>query len=183
MEKIFPTIETPRLKLRQPRAADVQPLLRMMQDKAVLRYFGIEPFKSEQESLAEVAWYNRIFDESKGIWWIITEKGAGDYIGDVGFFKYEKRHARAEVGYKLSPSFWRRGIMTEALTQVVAYGFAEMGLNRIEALADPRNTASLRMLEKLHFGVEGILREYEIENGAPVDLAMLSLLKREWSAL
>ena len=183
MEKTFPTIETPRLKLRQPRAADVQPLLRMMQDKAVLRYFGIEPFKSEQESLAEVAWYNRIFDESKGIWWIITEKDTGDYIGDVGFFKYENRHARAEVGYKLSPAFWRRGIVTEALTQVVDYGFAEMGLNRIEALVDPRNTASLRVLEKLHFGAEGIMREYEIENGAPVDLAMLSLLKREWSAL
>ncbi len=182
MEKIFPTIETPRLKLRQPRADDVKSLLRMMQDKAVLRYFGIEAFKSEQESLAQVAWYNRCFAESKGIWWIISEKDVGAYIGDVGFFKYEKRHARAELGYKLSPAFWRRGIATEALTQVVTYGFAEMGLNRIEALVDPRNTASLRVLEKLHFGTDGILREYEIEDGAPIDLAMLSLLKREWSA-
>ncbi len=182
MGKTFPTIKTPRLKLRQPCAADVKPLLKMMQDKDVLRYFGIDPFKSEQESLAEVAWYNRIFDESQGIWWIISEKDAGDYIGDVGFFKYEKRHARAEVGYKLSPAFWRRGIVTEALTQVVDYGFAEMDLNRIEALVDPRHTASLRVLEKLHFSTEGILREYEIEKGAPVDLAMLSLLKREWYA-
>ena len=183
MEKTFPTIETPRLKLRQPCTDDVRPLLRMMQDQAVLRYFGVEPFKSERESLAQVAWYNRTFAESKGVWWIISEKDAGAYIGDVGFFKCEKRHARAEVGYKLSPAFWRRGIVTEALTQVVDYGFVEMGLNRIEALVDPRNTASLRVLEKLHFGAEGIMREYEIENGAPVDLAMLSLLKREWPAL
>ena len=182
MAKTFPVIETPRLKLRQPCAADVEPLLRMMQDKAVLRYFGMEAFKAEQESLAQVAWYNRCFDESKGVWWIITEKDVGTYIGDVGFFKYEKRHARAELGYKLSPVFWRRGIATEALTQVLAYGFAEMGLNRIEALVDPRNTASLRLLEKLHFTTEGILREYEIENGAPIDLAMLSLLGREWPA-
>jgi len=182
MTESFPTIETPRLTLRQPNKADAGGLLRALQDEAVLRYFGMEPLQTRQDALDEIAWFNRLAAESKGLWWIITKKGQGQYLGDLGFFKYEKKHARVEVGYKLLPVHWGQGFATEALRHVVAHGFATMGLNRIEALVDPRNTASLRLLGKLGFAKEGLLREYEFERGAPVDLAMLSLLKREWSA-
>ena len=70
--------------------------------------------------------------------------------------------------------------MTEALSSVLASGYEVMELNRVEALVDPRNEASLRLLLKLGFTREGVLREYEYEKGAFIDLVMMSLLRREW---
>lgn len=58
---------------------------------------------------------------------------------------------RAEVGYGLASSAWGRGYMDEALRCLLAYGFSELKLNRVEADIDPRNSASARSLERLGF--------------------------------
>lgn len=176
----FPVLHTKRLTLRQAGVADVLPLLRIMQDPEVLRYYGMPPLETEQAALAEIVWFNQVFEQGAGIRWVIARRDTPDYIGDIGFFKHEKQHARAEVGYRLVHSCWGQGLMTEALTAAVEYGFTQMALNRIEAMADPRNGATLRVLDKVGFVREGLLREYEIEQGQPVDLVMLSLLRREW---
>jgi ribosomal-protein-alanine N-acetyltransferase len=178
--KPFPVIETRRLKLREPLDTDARELMRVTQDKAVMRYYGMESMKSEEEALREIGWFNRIFAASEGIRWVITEQGNDRYVGDAGFHKYVPAHSRAELGYKLASAYWRQGLMTETLSQVMRYGFLEMGLNRIEALVDPRNTASLELLKKLGFKAEGVFREYEHEKGKFIDLAMLSLLRSEW---
>jgi ribosomal-protein-alanine N-acetyltransferase len=89
---------------------------------------------------------------------------------------------RGSIGYELARPFWRQGIMSEALTAILALGFGEMGLNRIDAVVLPDNLASIRLLEKLGFCNEGLLREYENwGNKGFVDLCMLSLLKKTWS--
>ena len=137
-------------------------------------------WKEDPRAIAEIEWFNSLFEDDEGIRWVIAERECDEYLGDAGFFRYKPAHARAEIGYKLRPAYWDRGIMTEALGAVLEYGFLEMGLNRVEALVDPRNGASMRVMAKLGFSNEGILREYEIEHGQPVDLAMLSLLRREW---
>jgi ribosomal-protein-alanine N-acetyltransferase len=176
----FPIIRTARLMLRKPSERDAQKLLQVSQDKVVMQYSGMEVYKTEQDALEEINWFNGIFDDSRGIRWIICEKNTDEYIGDVGFHNHSQTHSRAEVGYKLSRLFWRKGIMTEALSKVLEYGFGEMQLNRIEALVDPRNTASRKLLEKQQFKTEGVLRQYEYKGREYVDLAMLSLLKEDW---
>jgi ribosomal-protein-alanine N-acetyltransferase len=69
--------------------------------------------------------------------------------------------------------------MTEALHSVIAYGFDHLRLNRIEAWVMPENRASSRVLEKLGFSSEGVLRERGFWKGTYHDLEMFSLLKRE----
>jgi ribosomal-protein-alanine N-acetyltransferase len=150
------------------------------QDEDVMRYFGTEPFTAEEQALDAIAWQQRIWAEGTGIRWVITEPDHDAFIGDVGYFKLERQHRRAEVGYLLAKAYWRRGLMTEAMTAVLDYGFASMDLNRVEALVDPRNAASVGLLRKLGFAQEGLLRDYEFERGAFIDLYMLSLLRREW---
>jgi ribosomal-protein-alanine N-acetyltransferase len=178
--RAFPVLETERLVLRQACQADVGAFLRVAQDDAVMRYYGVKPFKTEQQAVEEIEWQHRIYADGTGIRWVITERDRGLYIGDLGYHEIKAQHKRAEVGFKLARAHWRRGLMTEALTAVLDYGFASMGLNRIEALVDPRNTASAGLLDKLGFTREGLLREYECERGAFVDLYMVSLLRREW---
>ena len=69
--------------------------------------------------------------------------------------------------------------MREALKRVLDFGFGTMELNRIEALVFPENLPSHRLLQKLGFQREGVLREYEFVKEKFVDLTMYSLLRRE----
>ena len=179
-EKIFPVLETERLRLRQPRETDVEQLLAITQNEDVMRYYGMEPFNTEQEALEEINWFNDQFTKVKGIRWVITKKPQDAYVGDIGF-GYVAQHSRADIGFKLAQVYWRQGLITEAMNKVIAYGFETMKVNRFEATVDPRNVACKSLLETFRFTKEGLLRDYEFEKGAFVDLAMYSLLKREWS--
>ncbi len=70
--------------------------------------------------------------------------------------------------------------MTEALIGMLDYMYDNIDLNRVEALVDPRNEGSLRLIEKQGFQRDGLLRSYEFERRAFVDLYMLSLLREDW---
>lgn len=177
--KAFPILETARLRLRQLRESDAQQLLGITQDEDVMRYYGMEPFASEREALDEIHWFNDHFEKTTGIRWAITLKPHDEYIGDVGF-GYVAQHARADLGFKLVRAYWRQGIMSEAMSLVIAYGIESLRVNRFEATVDPRNVACVGLLEAHGFRKDGLLREYEFEKGAFVDLAMYSLLRREW---
>ena len=181
MAAAFPVLHTERLVLRRPVERDAQGLFRVARDPEVMRYYGVEPFATHDQALREVDWCNRIYAESTGIRWIITLRGQDEYIGDAGYSKYVAEHSRAELGYKLAQAHWRRGIMAEALTQVLDHGFQALELNRVEALVDPRNEASFKLLQRLGFDAEGVLREYEYEKEAFIDLVMMSLLRRQWN--
>jgi ribosomal-protein-alanine N-acetyltransferase len=179
----FPVLRTERLILREPRDSDAEGLWRVSRDRNVMRYYGMEPFRSFQEARQEIGWMRDLYSNDLGIRWVIVERrrDTDGYIGDVGFHNYAPRHGRAELGYKLHRDFWRRGLMSEALGAVLAHGFTSLGLNRVEALVDPRNAASLGLLHRLGFSDEGLLREYEREATGLVDLIMLSFLRREWA--
>ena len=105
----FPVIHTERLTLRKPTYDDVQPLLELSQDDEVMLYYGMEPFKEEKQSRDEIEWFLKIWREGTGTRWVITLKDDDDFIGEIGFYEYEKKHRRAEIGYKLSRSYWREG--------------------------------------------------------------------------
>ncbi len=178
----FPVIETERLILRKPTDEDIKPLYELSQNEEVMLYFGTEPFLKEAQAKEEVDWYLKIWKEETGTRWVISLKGGEDLIGEIGYFDYEKKHRKAEIGYKLASRHWRKGYMSEALLAVLDFMYKNVNINRVEALVDPRNPASYKLLEKHGFKQEGILRDYEFERGDYVDLIMLSILRREWES-
>ena len=178
----FPVIHTDRLTLRKPTYDDVQPLLELSQDDDVMLYYGMEPFTEEKQSRDEIEWFLKIWKEGTGTRWVMTLNGEDDLIGEIGFYEYKKKHRRAEIGYKLSRNHWMKGYMTEALVGMLDYMYGNLELNRVQALVDPRNEASLRLIEKQGFQMDGLLRSYEYERGAYVDLYMLSFLREEWES-
>ena len=72
--------------------------------------------------------------------------------------------------------------MSEAMEAILAYGFNDMNLNRIEAFVGKNNVASLRTLKKFNFEEEGVLREHYINKSDPEDSLVFSLLKSEYTS-
>lgn len=72
--------------------------------------------------------------------------------------------------------------MTEALRAIIAFGFEQLQLNRIEARCDAENVGSLRVMEKAGMTYEGTLRERHFVQGAFISLRFYSILRREYEA-
>jgi ribosomal-protein-alanine N-acetyltransferase len=106
-------------------------------------------------------------------------KGTSNIIGTVGFNNFTKRH-RANIGYDLQVDFWNRGFITEALEAVIEYGFYELNINRIEAEVMPGNVASEKVLSKIGFKNEGLLRQWMYWNDKHYDINMFSMLQSEF---
>ena len=179
--KSYPVIETERLILRGPKQSDLQAIYDVHTDPDVMRYYGVPLYDSLDKAQRDFDWMNKLVAEKTGFRPVITLKDDDVYIGDVGFDNYVKKSNRMELGYILAKKHWGKGLMTEAIRAVLEYGFMEMELNRVQALVDPRNVGSRRVLEKNGFKYEGTLREYEFEIDGYVDLEMYSILKREFS--
>ncbi|MFD1851357.1 GNAT family N-acetyltransferase [Oceanobacillus bengalensis] len=179
MTKVFPIIETDRLILREVNTNDSNDMLAYLSNIDVVKHMGLEPCQTEKEVLDEIAWYQAIYNDGTGIRWGITLKDAGKVIGSCGFLNMNPKHFRTEVGYELSKDYWGKGIASEALQAVVHYGFSHYRFERIEALIEPANLPSLRLVEKQGFKREGLLRHYEFTCGKFDDLYMYSILKED----
>jgi [ribosomal protein S5]-alanine N-acetyltransferase len=177
MNNEFPLIETERLILRKATKADAEDMLRYLSDPAVVKHMGLEPFQSVEDVYDEIGWYQSIVREGTGMRWGITFKDADRVIGSCGFLNRVPKHHRAEVGFELSKEYWGKGIAREALEAVVKFGFQYLELERIEALIEPANLPSQKLVEKTGFQREGLLRHYEYTCGKFDDLLMYSLLK------
>jgi RimJ/RimL family protein N-acetyltransferase len=101
----------------------------------------------------------------------------GEAAGGIGLHLQQDvlRHT-AELGYWLGETHWGRGIMTEAVVAITAYGFEQFDLLRIEAEVFSRNPASMRVLEKAGFEREGWLRQRVTKDGETMDVAVYALL-------
>ncbi|SEJ69993.1 ribosomal-protein-alanine N-acetyltransferase [Bhargavaea ginsengi] len=179
MDTKFPELTTERLLLRAATPADADDMLRYLSDPEVMKHTGMELFQTAEDVLDEIRWYRSLVEEGSGIRWGIALKESGKMIGSCGFHNREPKHFRAEIGYELSPEHWGKGIASEALQAVVRYGFSHLQLERIEALIEPENEPSLRLVEKNGFQREGLLRHYEYGRGRFDDLYMYSILKED----
>lgn len=96
------------------------------------------------------------------------------------FWNFDPDFRYAEIGYELHRSYWRQGIVAEAVSAILTYGFTELGLHRIEAHVDAGNTPSRRLLLKLGFTFEGNLRQRYFFHDHFEDEHCFGLLQDEW---
>ncbi|GIO27279.1 GNAT family N-acetyltransferase [Ornithinibacillus bavariensis] len=176
----FPVIETKRLVLRQITKEDANDILRYLSDEEVMKYYGLNPFKSINDALDEISWYQSIQNNKTGMRWGITLKEQGAVIGSCGFHNGVSQHFRTEIGFELSKDHWGKGIAFEAVEAIISHGYQHMNFQRIEALIEPPNQASQKLVEKLGFVREGLLRSYEFTDGKFDDLYVYSLLKQDF---
>jgi [ribosomal protein S5]-alanine N-acetyltransferase len=171
------TLDTPRLRLRLLALSDVDFVFRHFSDPQVTRYLLDEPpFSSRAEAVELIEFYQQSHKSNR---WGIEHKADGVLAGTCGFHNWDQKRFRAEIGYDLSPGYWGQGLMVEALRSALSFGFQQMQLNRIEALIYVENPQSARVLEKLGFRREGLLRDYFYLNGQFYDHYVYSLLRRD----
>jgi len=174
----FPVIHTNRLDLVEIRQQHLKNIYNLFSDENVTRFYNLLPLTVESDAQKFIDWYQNRFKEKLGIRWGISLKGEQDIIGTIGFNNFTKRH-KANIGYDLQPDYWNKGIMTEALRAVINFGFNQLEINRMEAEVMQGNVNSEKLLLKLNFLKEGVLREWMLWNDNYYDMSMFSLLKSD----
>ena len=177
---MFSPLETSRLHLRPLSQSDVEFVYRHFSNPEINRYLLDEAPVNSVEQAQEIVDFFMLPTATTYTRWVLVTKADSQPIGTCGFHKCDKRNRRSEIGYDLTPSAWGQGYMSEALTAMLEYGFTHLNLNRIEALVYTENAASLKLLEKLKFQKEGLLRDYFYQNDEFYDHWLLSLLKRQF---
>jgi ribosomal-protein-alanine N-acetyltransferase len=174
----FPTLETERLQLRRLANDDVDEIFALRSDHEVMKYIPRPLAKTKEDALAHISMINEKIDSNEGINWAITFKDNPKLIGIIGHYRIKPEHYRSEIGYMLLPEYHGQGIISEAINEVVKYGFQEMKLHSIEAIIAPENTASEKVLQKNGFVKEAHLIENEYYKGQFLDTVIYSLLDK-----
>ena len=173
-------IATARLLLRPIAAADAPALFSMMSDPPTMRYWSTPPWTAMPEADAFIHAAQTKSPDNLDVLFGIELRASGLLVGTCTLFDVIVPSRRAEVGYLLDRRHWGLGIMSEAATALLSYGFGALALNRVEADIDPRNLSSARLLERLGFVREGLLRARWIVSGEVSDSAIYGLLASEW---
>ena len=176
----MPDLDAKRVRLRHPCPTDADAVFAIFGDERAMRYWSHEAFETHAEAEAYLRAIDKGFAERTFCQWAITERGADELIGTVTLTSWDERNRRMELGYMLSPAHWGKGLATEAVRRVLGFGFEQIGLHRVEAELDPRNVASARLLERLGFRYEGLLRERWWVYEEWCDSALYGLLRADF---
>ena len=177
-----PTLHTARLLLRPFTPADAEAIFELQSNPRVLRYWDAPPWKERARAQRFIAVCGQMEQEGSGARLAIERAADGRFIGWCALMQWNPDHRSATLGYCLDEASWGKGIATEATRALLQWAFATLNLNRVHAQTDTRNAASGRVLEKLGFVREGVLREDCIVDGDVSDSWVYGLLRREWVA-
>jgi ribosomal-protein-alanine N-acetyltransferase len=176
----FQNLETKRLLLRRIDENDIAEVLALRGNPETMKYIPRPLAKTEEDALAHINMINEKIDTNIGINWGITIKRNSKIIGIIGHYRIQPENHRAEIGYMSLPEYHGKGFITEAIKAVVEYGFEQMNLHSVEAIIDPENIASERVLQKNGFIKEAHILENELWEGKFWDTVIYSLLKRNF---
>ena len=158
--RTIPTLTTERVVLRPFTMGDVPAVCVLAGDATVAATTLNLPHPYPEGAAS--AWIDTHADAAAngdGFTWAIVHGTHGTLLGAISL-GIAPRHARAELGYWLGAPYWNMGYMTEAARCVLNFGFAQLGLHRVESSCFPRNHASARVMEKVGLRHEGLLRGY-----------------------
>ncbi|WP_313182497.1 GNAT family N-acetyltransferase [Lacrimispora sp.] len=175
----FPILSTSQFILRELVEDDALRMYSVLSSEKVTQYFGMFPLIDVETAKGIIIRYKNSFNEDFAIRWGIELKESNIIIGTCGFHNWNHRHKRAEIGYELHEDYWGKGYAKEAIKTIIEYGFSNMQLSRIEAMVYPENKNSEKLLRKIGFDYEGLLKGYAFFRNKQQDLKMFSLLNND----
>jgi [ribosomal protein S5]-alanine N-acetyltransferase len=168
-------LQTARLILRRFREEDVDVMAQLFANPDFMR-FSLGVYTERKQTVAfidKVIGWDRAGIPSQ---FAVVPRGEEAIVGYCGFFQHAEVPGEIEIGYRLDPDYWNRGLITEAARAVRDHGFADLKLPRVISLIHPENIPSRRVAEK-----NGMKVEKEITfRGFPT--LVYAITREEWLA-
>lgn len=178
------TLETERLIIRKFNEDDgIFMFNNWASDDKVTKYLKWPTHKAKGMSQSYVNWVIKNYekDSHKTVYdWIIELKEIGQPIGSIGVVDINHEVKSVQIGYCIGSKWWHKGIMSEALKEVIKFFMEYVEVNRIEAQHDIRNENSGNVMKKCGMKYEGILRASDKNNSGICDAAWYSILRKDY---
>lgn len=172
----FPVLTTARLTLRQPELTDTAAFFALRSDPALMRFIPRPLAQTPADAAAVIQLMLDGQARAERLNWAMTRTGSTDLLGVIGYVNIYPNDHRAEIGYLLRADCHGQGLMAEALEATVAYGFKAMHLHSIEAIIDPTNEPSRKLVDHHGFVQEGVFKENRFFGGRYLDSVVYSRL-------
>ena len=155
-------LETERLKFRQLRVEDAEDLNRIYSNPETMKYMG-QGSASVDEERGNIQKHNEKYYNNYGFGlWATVLKENDSLIGRCGLLYQDIEGTKdLELAYLLDSNYWGRGLATEAAQSIIKIGFRKYNFNRIIAVINPQNTASIRVAEKVGMNYEREIAQYK----------------------
>ena len=181
-DRQFSTLAGERIVLRRFAMADLVTFVGYRSDPDIARYQGWEapyPRAAGERMIRELL---RQHPDTPGQWFqfAMELRATGELIGDCASGTDLEDARQAEIGFTLRPEFQGRGYATEGARTLLGYLFGARAMHRVTARCDPRNAASVAVLERLGMRREGHLVESTWSKGEWTDDLLFAVLDREW---
>ncbi len=178
----LPSLQTPRLILRSLTIDDAPAIFDYATDPEVSRYTLWEPHKTLNDSISFIQDYafKRYADGHPEPFGMIQKEQPDIVIGTIGCFWVSPRHRSMELAYAIGRKYWGKGLVVEAGHALLKYVFSQFDVERLQCRCKVENLASARVMEKLGFQKEGVLRSEVFHRNIFWDMHYTSLLRSEW---
>ena len=176
-------LETERLLLRRWRESDAEEAFaHWMNNPEVTKYLTWAPHGDIGVTRALLKAWEAESGEPHIYHWAIVLKEGNVLIGDIAVLRADEFQERGTIGYCMGKPWWGKGIMTEALKEVLHYCFEEVGFFRIDGEHAAGNVGSSRVMEKCGLAYEGTRRGYFRcpTTGERVDIVERGILREEY---
>lgn len=151
-------LETDRLRLRTLTPDDAEFMLGLLNEPSFIQNIGDRGVRTVDDARSYILNGPVASYEKHGFGlWLVEVKDSGAPIGICGLLKRDAMDD-TELGYALMPEYWSKGYALESASAVMAYASEELGLKRVAAITDVGNESSIRVLEKIGFKYEGMIR-------------------------
>jgi len=176
-------LETERLLLRPITLGDKIEIFKYRSDAETNKYQGWIPKTIDDVEIFIGKISKQINESNTWFQFVIIEKETQTIIGDFGIHFWDSENKQVEIGCTLNKDSQHKGYATESAKKIIDYLFKELNKHRIIASIDPKNMASIKLVEKIGFRKEAHLVESLFINGIWVDDLLYALIEKDWNLL
>lgn len=176
----IPTLETGRLTLRGMRVSDAPDMYAYASREDVTRYLLWQPHRSMSYTRDYLTYVGQRYRTGDFFDWALVCRADGRMIGTCGFTSFDFAASSGEIGYVLNPDYSGQGLATEAVREILRFGFERLGLHRLEARFMRGNDRSRRLMERVGMQFEGWARDAIRVQEQYRTVGTCAILEQEW---
>ncbi|QUD88543.1 GNAT family N-acetyltransferase [Phenylobacterium montanum] len=169
-------LRTPRLTLRPLAAGDAEALHGLMSDALVMAYWDIREIDDLELTRMILEGQIKAAQEGEAIHWAMVRDADSAFIGVCDLSDIDPWHKRAEIGFLSARSVWGEGYTLEAMQAVLDHAAQQLHIKKLAARTHVGNVRSVRLLQRLGFEQEGVLRGHIERDGERRDCLLFGLL-------